>query len=88
MLNPIFYINGNWQEKSDAKISVNDAGFLLGDGLFETIRFQNRKLFLLDKHLARLKAGLKTIKIKSEYSDFELFNILKEIIKKNNLEKS
>ena len=63
MLNPIYYINGNWVKKSDARISANDAGFLLGDGLFETIRFQNKNLFLIDKHLSRLKSGLKTIKI-------------------------
>lgn len=86
MLNPIFYINGKWQKKSESQISANDAGFLLGDGLFETIRFQNKKLFLLDKHLARLKSGLKTIKINVEYSDSDLFTILNEIINKNNFD--
>ncbi len=86
MLNPIFYINGKWQKKSEAQISANDAGFLLGDGLFETIRFQNKKLFLLDKHLSRLKSGLKTIKINVEYSDSDLFTILNEIINKNNFD--
>ena len=85
MLNPTYYINGNWVKKSDAKISANDAGFLLGDGLFETIRFQNKKLFLIDKHLARLKNGLETIKIKSDFSDEEIKSILNEIIDKNNI---
>ena len=86
MLNPIFYINGKWEKKSEAQISANDAGFLLGDGLFETIRFQNKKLFLLDKHLARLNSGLKTIKINIEYSNSDLYTILNEIINKNNFE--
>ena len=85
MLNPTYYINGNWVKKSDAKISANDAGFLLGDGLFETIRFQNKKLFLINKHLARLKNGLETIKIKSDFSDEEIKSILNKIINKNNI---
>lgn len=86
MLNPIYYINGNWIKKSEAKISANDAGFLLGDGLFETIRFQNKNLFLIDKHLSRLKNGLETIKINSHYSNNELIEILNQIIHKNEID--
>ena len=86
MLDPIFYINENWIKKSEAKISVNDAGFLLGDGLFETIRFQNKNLFLIDKHLSRLKNGLETIKINSHYSNNELIEILNQIVQKNEID--
>ena len=38
----------------NAMIPFNDAGFLYGDGLFETIRFDNNKLFVPEKHLKRL----------------------------------
>lgn len=86
MLIPIYYINGNWVKKSDARISANDAGFLLGDGLFETIRFQNKNLFLIDKHLSRLKRGLETIKIDSQYSKNKLIKILNQIIQKNDFD--
>lgn len=86
MLDPIFYINENWIKKSEAKISANDAGFLLGDGLFETIRFQNKNLFLIDKHLSRLKNGLETIKINSHYSNNELIEILNQIVQKNEID--
>ena len=64
MENFINYINGRWEETVQSNIPIYDAGFLLGDGLFETIRFQNKKLFLVKKHLERLKKGLNTIKIK------------------------
>tara|TARA_S200000501_G_scaffold378919_1_gene444988 strand:+ start:5618 stop:6472 length:855 start_codon:yes stop_codon:yes gene_type:complete len=83
MLNPTYYINGKWLKKSNSKISINDAGFLFGDGLFETIRFQNKKLFLINKHFSRLKNGLKIIKIKSHIKDEQLEAILNKIIKKN-----
>ena len=62
----INYINGSWKEASNSTIPLNDAGFLLGDGLFETIRFENRDLFRLDKHLERLYASLNVINIHLE----------------------
>ena len=54
----IHYLNGTWEKATLAKIPFNDAGFLLGDGLFETIRFDNNKLFQPIKHLERLFSSL------------------------------
>ena len=50
MTEHINYINGAWHIGSDSMVPVYDAGFLLGDGLFETIRFDKKKLFYPDKH--------------------------------------
>ncbi|SVD58021.1 uncharacterized protein METZ01_LOCUS410875, partial [marine metagenome] len=44
MMDCINYMNGTWRENSDSTVPLYDAGFLLGDGLFETIRFDSRKL--------------------------------------------
>ena len=55
----INYINGEWQSASNSRVSFNDGGFQRGDGLFETIRFQNGRLFKPKKHLKRLHSGLK-----------------------------
>ena len=43
--NYIYYINGKWVESNKALIPFNDSGFLYGDGLFETLRFDNKKFF-------------------------------------------
>ena len=59
------YVNGQWLSSAAAAVPFNDAGFVYGDGLFETIRFQNRKLFRPDKHLARLRSGLSTLHLPS-----------------------
>ena len=59
----INYINGEWQSASDSKVSFSDGGFQRGDGLFETIRFQNEILFKPEKHLKRLHSGLNLIQI-------------------------
>ena len=79
----INYINGDWEKASKSKVPLNDAGFLLGDGLFETVRFENRKLFQPEKHLNRMHTSLKHIHLNLESSDSEIINLLTNIIKKN-----
>ena len=79
-------MNGNWQTGSDSTVSVYDAGFLLGDGLFETIRFDNNRLFFPQKHLKRIYAGLDIIRINLEHSIVELISLLEETIQRNTLQ--
>ena len=55
------YINGIFYDRSEAKISVFDSGFLLGDGIWEGIRLVNNKWLFLDEHLDRLYEGCKAI---------------------------
>ena len=55
------YLNGEFIKKSDAQISIMDRGFLFGDGVYELIPVYNKKIFLLHKHLDRLKNSLNLI---------------------------
>ena len=80
-----YYINGTWVKSSKAKISFNDRGFLYGDGLFETLRFDNKKIFSYKKHLQRLYKSLKVIDLNIGKTSAQLFNLLKEVISNNNL---
>ena len=77
-----YYINGKYVIHNDAKIAFSDSAFLYGDGLFETIRFQNRKLFAIEKHLKRLKSGLEVLNLKYNKADREIIHILESVIKK------
>ena len=54
-------INGELFARHDAKISVFDSGFLLGDGVWEGLRVHNGKIAFLDRHLDRLYEGAKTL---------------------------
>jgi len=47
------FINGKYILKDEAAIALFDSGFLFGDGLFETIRSYNGKIFLYDSHINR-----------------------------------
>ena len=82
----INYINGTWKTGSNSTVPIYDAGFLLGDGLFETIRFDNRKLFFPEKHLKRLFSGLEIIRIKLEKSIIEIITLLEKTIQRNTIQ--
>lgn len=55
------YINGQFVDQADAKISVFDHGLLYGDGVFEGIRLYDGCVFKLDEHLERLEMSGKAI---------------------------
>ena len=57
----LIYINGEFFPRPDAKISVFDSGFLVGDGVWEGIRLHHGKFAFLDRHLNRLFAGASAI---------------------------
>ena len=71
---------------SEAFISPFDRGFLFADGVYESIRTYNRKLFKLEEHIKRLKRSLKETRIDfKELNSLE--NIIYKLIEKNNIEK-
>ena len=55
------YLDGEFVNEPDAKVSVFDHGLLYGDGVFEGIRFYNGRVFLLEEHLDRLYDSAKAI---------------------------
>ncbi len=57
------YINGEFFHRSEAKVSVFDSGFLVGDGIWEGIRLHHDRFAFIDRHLDRLFAGAKTTDI-------------------------
>src|ERR1043166_785061 len=57
------YLNGQFLPKADAKISVEDRGFIFGDGVYEVWRVVSGKLFEFERHHARLTRGLKELRI-------------------------
>jgi branched-chain amino acid aminotransferase len=55
------YVDGKVLDLAKATIPLNDRGYLLGDGVFETLRTVNGKVFRLDDHAARLRGSLAAI---------------------------
>lgn len=63
------FINGKYILKDEAAIALFDSGFLFGDGLFETIRSYNGKIFLYDSHINRLFKSLSILRYKLPLND-------------------
>jgi branched-chain amino acid aminotransferase len=57
------FLNGAIVPESEAKISVYDHGFLYGDGIYETMRSYEGVVFMLDRHLERLRRSASLIKL-------------------------
>ena len=57
------YLDGGFLPAAEAMLPATDAGRLYGRGLFETFRARKGSVFLLDRHLARLREGARTLDI-------------------------
>ena len=79
------YINGEISPRHDAKISVFDSGFLLGDGVWEGIRLLNGKLVFLEEHIDRLFFGAKQLDINIGHSPEELTEIIYKTLDANSM---
>ncbi len=81
----LVYLNGSFVAKEQAVVSVFDHGFLYGDGIYETMRSYDGNIFLLDKHLARLKRSARAIALKLPMPLEKIGDALNESLKVNKL---
>ena len=82
----VVFLNGNFVPEADAVVPLNDRGFLLGDGLFETTRVAHGRPFRLAQHLERLVRGTEFFKIKLPFTPREIQKFAAELIEKNVLD--
>jgi branched-chain amino acid aminotransferase len=80
------YLNGEFVDKSEAKVSILDHGLLYGDGVFEGIRSYSRKVFRLDDHIWRLYKSAESIRLNIPMLPDEFKNRIIETLKINNLD--
>ena len=78
-------IDGKLLHRSEAKISVFDSGFLLGDGVWEGIRLHKNKLLFIDDHLNRLFESAKGISLNISLSKEEIINEILKVLAKNDM---
>ena len=81
----VCYLNGEFLNLKDAKISPLDRGFLFGDSIYEVFAAYDKKAFKIEEHLDRFFINLKEIKLTSNISRQELKNIIELVIQKNEL---
>jgi branched-chain amino acid aminotransferase len=57
------WLNGRLVDEQAASVSTSDHGFLVGDGVFETLRCYRGRPFALDSHLERLEEGARALRL-------------------------
>ncbi len=78
-------INGELFPRDEAKVSVFDSGFVLGDGVWEGLRVHHRKIAFLDRHLERLYDGAKALDMEMEVTPEQLGKRLYHLLDKNDM---
>jgi D-alanine transaminase len=81
----ITYFNGKFIPKEEVKISPDDRGFLLADGVYEVVRWYEGFFYDINSHLTRLKRSLRELRINWDGTE-DFPSIAGELIKRNNLE--
>ena len=81
----IIYVDGSLIHRDDAKISVFDSGFMMGDGVWEGIRLVNKKWLFLNEHLNRLFQAAKAIDLDIKLNKNELIKAMEDTRNINNM---
>ena len=79
-------INGETFHRDEAKVSVFDSGFVLGDGVWEGLRVHQGKIAFLDEHLDRLYEGAKALDMEMDVSQEALTQRLYELLERNSMQ--
>jgi len=82
----VVYVDGEWLSRPEAKISVFDSAFLVGDGVWEGMRYHKGSFVHLDRHLDRLYATALGVHLDIGKDRDELAVLLQEIVDRNDME--
>ena len=81
----LIYVDGQIVPKAEARVSVFDSGFMLGDGVWEGLRLYNGRWAFIDEHLDRLFAAAKAIDLSIGLTREQIKEALFETQKANNM---
>lgn len=76
----IVYLNGQYVEREDAKVSVEDRGYQFADGIYEVTRFHGRRGLRLKDHQERLAKSARYMKIEGAPSPAQWFEIIERLL--------
>ena len=80
------WLNGQLVDDASPALFANDHGFLLGDGVFDSLTIRNGTPVFLDRHLRRLRAGVDRLLIANTPTDEELTSALFQLIEANSID--
>ncbi|MCG7335559.1 D-amino-acid transaminase [Sporosarcina sp. ACRSM] len=81
----IYFVDGQFTEKENLKISVEDRGYYFGDGVYEVIKVYEGELFTAEEHLNRLVESAMKIKLTIPFTQQQLLEIAKKLVQDNQI---
>src|SRR3954453_4146848 len=81
-------VNGRISAQEEAVIPVFDHGFLYGEGIYETLRTYNGRLFLHDRHMRRMRNSARLIDLALPFTEDELAGLIRDTIAAAKLDSS
>jgi D-alanine transaminase len=82
----IAYLNGRYVPRNQARVQVEDRGYLFGDGVYEVIPVHAGKLIAADRHLQRLSRSLGELRIAWPMKRAALEVVVREVIARNGIQ--
>ena len=77
------YVNGRYVRLAEAAVSIQDRAFQFGDGVYEVCQVRGGALIDETRHLARLEASLRALRIAAPVGPAALRRILREVVARN-----
>jgi branched-chain amino acid aminotransferase len=81
----LVYLNGDYVEEAEARVSVFDRGFLYGDTVYETIRTHRGEILFWSEHERRLRRSCELAAFEIEWGEVHLPAIVGELLRRNGL---
>ncbi len=79
----LVYLNGAFVPRDEARVSIFDSGFVLGDGIWEGLRLMQGRIISLEAHVDRLYEGASAIALDIGMSRVELAQAVHDTLAKN-----
>ncbi|MDO6574595.1 D-alanine transaminase [Staphylococcus pasteuri] len=79
------FINGEFLNQDEAKVSYEDRGYVFGDGIYEYIRAYEGKLFTVKKHFERFLRSANEIGLDLTYTVDELIELVRKLLEVNDV---
>ena len=77
------YLDGSYLPRAEARIPVEDRGFLFADGVYDVVRYYGGRPFTLEEHVERMKKSLQAVRIRLDWKKHDLAQIGAELVQRN-----
>jgi branched-chain amino acid aminotransferase len=81
----IIFFNDKFCDETESVVPMKNRGMYFGEGIFETMRAYNGKVFAIEQHLQRLFSSAKYFSLPISFSISELNEICNQVLQRNNL---